>query len=172
MARFTFNYSMTYAQIDLGLAKVQSRSAAIVTDIHKMSCSVLAQWAEDGNAKNAATKAAQIVNGVDYHAQALANWFGLKAGFEWDAKEKTFTYTKTKITADEFQQAKAETFKDVSPPQEVKALDILARLNSVVSSGESRLKAKEDKRNDDDLVTPEELNVLKDAALKIEALRG
>lgn len=172
MSAAKFSFQMNETQISEGIASVKRRSASVRRDIHKMCVSVGFIWFKNRDAKTAARLATEIVNSIDYHAQAVADWFTGFYGFQWDAENKEFTYTRTTISEEDLKAAKATSFEEFSPPKPVKAMDILKELDRLISRADNRLKAPEEKRSDEDKVSPEEVDALRNAKHALEALRG
>lgn len=162
MTAVKFNYKMTPDQIVAGQNSLKRRGAKARDDQHKVNVSILHNWATGGAANVAAERAAYTVNNCDsYYAQAIVNWFTVHAGFAWDADEKKFSYSKTKISADEFQSAKGETFVDLTPPSEPKPFKLDDKIATLITAAENRMKAKADKRTDEDDIDPAHIEALK-----------
>lgn len=169
MGAVKFTFGMSFADIDAGITSIKGRSAKLRKEMHQMNVSVLAQWEKTGDVRQPLIYAAKIVNEMDYHSQAIADWFATYAGFVWDAKTKAFTATQNTITMDTVKAAKAESFEQLSPPKAVQPLNILAKLDALITSADKRLQASEDKRNPEDKVSLDDLKALRDARAVIAA---
>lgn len=160
--RVSFSFTMKPEMIELGQKALQKRSAKTILDQHKINVSILHNWADNGAVNVAAQRAAMVIANCDpYYAQAIVNWYAVHAGFEWDAKEKSFTYTKTKLSAEEWQAAKGEDFKTLTPPSTPKAFNLDEKIKTLITAAENRMKAKAEKRHEDDDISMDHLQMLK-----------
>lgn len=134
-----YNYAMTDADIESGIASVGKRSKSLREDIHKLSVSILKAWATSGDAGAASKRASSLLEAADkYKAQAIVNWFAVYASFEYDNGEGSFSYTATTTTVENVQAAKEEPYWQLSPPKPAQPFNLMTKLNTLVDSAKKR----------------------------------
>lgn len=134
-----FNFTMSFEDIRKGSKSTGRRAKSVREDIHKLLVSVLYRWSETGDVTVPVQVAGEILADQDNHySQGIVNWFAVHAGFEYDPKEETFSYTKTTITVDEVKAAKEETFEDLTPPAKAKPFDLDARIKTLIKAAEAK----------------------------------
>lgn len=163
-----YSFTMSYEDVAKGAVLTGKRSATLKQDIHKMNVSILHQWMVHGDASHAARTAATLLAATDkYYSQPLVNWFKVHGGFDYDPKneEQPFTYTKTKITADEVKAAKNETFEQLTPAPKAKPMNFLAELQKVIAKADKHLA----KSVEDDEVDAEQVFKVKQFLASLQA---
>lgn len=138
-----FSYSMSLSDIDKATVSVGRRTQSLRDDIHKVMVSILYNWARAGAVNVACDKANALFEQIDEnYRQAYINWFGMHAGFVYDPKEQSFSYSeeKTTINSEQFQAAKAETMFELTPPKAPQPYDLRAKVMNLISTAEKRRK--------------------------------
>ena len=134
-----FTYSMTEEQISKGIKSLASRNSKWNEEAHKLCVSILAQWVKGKSPQKPVALATQLVNEAgQYRAQALVNWFGKYAGFEWE--KKAFSYTSTTITEDRAKEAKAEPFYKLTKAAEPKPFNLKAEVAKLIAKADNHQK--------------------------------
>lgn len=135
-----YSFAMNDAAISAGIKSIARRSKKLCEDTHKVATSILVAWATDGNANKAKQHANELLKSVDqYAAQAVINWFGVHAKFEW-TKDDSFRYTETTITVEQVQAAKAEPYWNLTPPATLKAFDLNEAIKALIKRAEDAQK--------------------------------
>lgn len=145
-----YSYTMGVDAIPAACKSIKTRTTKMRDDIHKVAVSVLHNWASSGAANVARDQANLLLDAIDEnYRQACVNWFGMHAGFVFDTKEGTFSYSadKTTITTAEYQEAKAESMFDLTPAKKVQPYDLRAKVLALVASAESRRKKGVDEKD-------------------------
>lgn len=156
-----YNFNMTEADIDAGIVSVGQRTAKLREHTHQICVSILARWAEMGDASVAARKATALVKAVDGKVkQSVVNWFEAFAGFVWDADDG-FSYTVTKMDVEGVKLAKAKPFYQFTPDTPPQSYNLVAKLHKLVNEAKKR------RENPKDGVTDE---IPADLLRKLEAL--
>ena len=141
MPKTKFNYAMNDAEIEAGIKSIGTRTKDLREDTHKICVSVLKAWAKNNDASTAAGRASAILGVVDkYKAQAIVDWFSVYAGFEYDAGEEHFSYTKTKIEVETVQKAQEEPYWQLSPARPAKPFNLPDRIKNLVQAAQSKRK--------------------------------
>lgn len=134
-----FTYTMSFEDIREGSKSTGRRAKKVREDIHKLLVSTLHQWSKTGDVTVPVAVAAEVLAEQDAHySQGIVNWFSVHAGFEYDAKEETFSYTKTTITEEEVLAAKAETFEELTPPKKAQPFNLDEKIKNLIKTAESR----------------------------------
>ena len=111
-----------WTKIDGAIVDVGCKAKTLQSKIHAVAISILSHWAitpKDG--PEAAIKMTALMNASPYHAQAFANWVGLYSEMKWSEDlELWYIQEGQKFKKDALDNAKLQTFWEVSPPKNVK----------------------------------------------------
>lgn len=138
-----YTFTMSDENILAACASLKTRTSKMRDDIHKVACSILCSWGRNNAANVARDQANALLDAIDEnYRQACVNWFGMHAGFVYDTKEQSFSYSpdKTTITPAEYQAARAETMFDLTPAKSVQPYDLRAKVLALVAAAEKRRK--------------------------------
>lgn len=137
-----FTYTMTDADVAKGTESVGRRVSSIRKDVKALTISILYNWAKHGDVATAARRASELLNAVDdSHKQKVVNWFGAVAGFQLadEDGDKSFTYTQTKLTAEQYQAARdGKDLWVMTPDAAPKPYDLRAKLLQLIDQSEKR----------------------------------
>lgn len=134
MSAIKYSYAMSDDVVVKAIASIGNRSASIRKNMHHVAVSIMHNWAESGAANVARDRAQAMLDQCDpAFGQKIVNWFTVHAGFEFDAEEKSFSYTRTTTSPEQFQAAKAETMFELTKDADPKPMDLLKDLKRVLA---------------------------------------
>ena len=82
------------------------------------------------------------------YSQKIVNWFCSYGGWVFDNEDNTFTYGETTLSAERYQECRAETMFDLTPDAAPKPFNLPDAIKALLTRAEAR-KAK---ANEDDLI--------------------
>lgn len=138
MSTVKYTFKMSLVDIDKATEILGRRAVTMKDDMHKVLTSLLAVWHVDGDARKITERMAALTKVEGYYSQAIIDWAGCFAGFEYDTTSKAFTYTNTTITLEQFQAAKAEPFFKFSPAKEPTPYDFGDKLTKLLATAGKR----------------------------------
>lgn len=130
-----YTENMSFVDIEKAIPMLAKRGAGFRADIQKVILSIGKAWLASGNVAHAAKLYGRVVSEVEgYYGQALVNYIEAYHSMTWSEKEKTFTYTQTKVDVNTLKAMKAEPFWQFSPPPEPKAKNYAALLYALLAA--------------------------------------
>ena len=160
--KITYSYSMTAEMIDAAIPAYGKRVGTMREDAHKIAVSIARNWAEHGAVNVAADKMTAFLGNIDAaHAQKLVNWCNVHLGFELEGSgdDAKFVYTKTTLSTEEWNEAKAQTMFALTPDSKPQPFNFNAELAKLIAKAEKRPSST--KKTDEDVIDAAQLAAAK-----------
>jgi hypothetical protein len=150
-------------QIAALTVSIERRAKTLQADIHKAGASILYHWCDDRKksaevqAETAAWAAAALTAiqaASPYHQVAFGKWVSMFTPLFWDTKTKAWTVTSDgiMIAPKAFIAARDTKFWEVSPPAELKPVNLLDLIEKDMEAAKKRRAAPAEKHHEKDLV--------------------